>query len=205
MDAADDVAETSGDPPATDATVLLRRAADGDQAAAEELMPLVFEQLRQAARRQLARERPGHTLSATALVNEAWIKLAGPRDVPWSDRRHFHFAAAEAMRWILVDHARARAAKRRGGPDARRAALDLASLPDPGSEVESSGFLLLHEAIERFEKVDEQGAEVVRLRYFGGLTIEQTAEALDVSVHAVKRTWAFARGWLREAIESERF
>jgi RNA polymerase sigma factor (TIGR02999 family) len=187
-----------------DATLLMNAAAEGDRSAADALLPLVFEQLRKAARGQLAGERPGHTLSATALVHEAYLKLAGPREVPWAGRGHFYAAAAEAMRRILVDHARAKAAHIRGGPDARRAAVNLSSLPDPSSEVESSGFLILHDAIARLEGVDPKAADVVRLRYFAGLSIEQTAAALGVSAPTVKRTWAFARGWLKEAIESER-
>lgn len=179
-------------------------AGEGDQQAVARLLPLVFDQLRAAAQRQLAGERTDHTLSATALVHEAYLKLAGPRDIPWAGRGHFYAAAAEAMRRILVDHARAKAAHRRGGPEARRAAINLASLPDPNSEIESSGFLILHEALTRLESVDEQAAAVVRLRYFAGLSIDQTALAMGVSAPTVKRTWAFARGWLKEAIESER-
>ena len=186
------------------ATLLMVAAADGDQAAADRLLSLVFDQLRRAAQHQLAAERPGHTLSATALVHEAYLKLAGPREVAWAGRGHFYVAAAEAMRRILLDHARAKAAHIRGGPEARRAAITLASLPDPNSLEENSGFLILHEAITRLESVDEQAAAVIRLRYFAGLTIEQTATALGVSAPTVKRTWAFARGWLKEAIESER-
>ncbi len=190
--------------PASDATLLMLAAAEGDTKAAERLMPLVFDQLRQAAQRQLMSERPSHTLSATALVNEAYLKLAGPREVAWAGRGHFYVAAAEAMRRILVDHARAKAAHIRGGPEARRAAINLASLPDPSSETESCGFLILHDAITRLEGVDPKAAAVVRLRYFAGLTIDQTASALGVSAPTVKRTWAFARGWLKEAIESDR-
>jgi len=182
----------------------MNAAAEGDRAAADALVAVVLKELREAARRQLAGERPGHTLCATALVHEAYLKLAGPRDVPWAGRGHFFAAAAEAMRRILVDHARARAAHKRGGREARRAALSLTSLPDPSSEVESSGFLILHEAIARLEEVDGKAAAVVRLRYFAGLSIETTAAALGVSPPTVKRTWAFARGWLKEAIESER-
>lgn len=194
------------DPEAPDpnTTRLLSRAAAGDAAAADELVPLVFDQLRGAARRLMAQERAGHTLSATALVNEAYLKLAGPRELPWSGRAHFYAAAAEAMRRVLVDHARAKAALRRGGGDARKVALDLTALPDLDSEEESSGFLILHEALLRLEEVDPEAAQVVRLRYFAGLTIEQTAAALDRSPPTVKRTWAFARGWLKEAIESDR-
>lgn len=187
-----------------DATLLMNAAAEGDKAAADALVPLVFDQLRKAAQLQLAAERPGHTLSATALVHEAYLRLAGPRQIPWAGRGHFYTAAAEAMRRIMVDHARAKSAQFRGGPEARRAALNLASLPDPSSKEESSGFLILDDAIIRLEGVDPTAASVVRLRYFAGLSIDETAAALGVSAPTVKRTWAFARGWLKEAIESER-
>lgn len=179
-------------------------AAGGDQLAADRLLPMIYEQLRRAAQLQLARERGGHTLSATALVHEAYLKLAGPREVPWAGRAHFYVAAAEAMRRILVDHARARGAHIRMQPESRRAAVDLASLPDLSSERESAGFLILDEAISRLEGVDPDAAGVVRLRYFAGLTIEQTAAALGQSAPTVKRSWAFARGWLKEAIEAGR-
>jgi RNA polymerase sigma factor (TIGR02999 family) len=184
-------------------TVLLN---DGRSATAREqaILPLVYEQLRSAAQRLLRGERDGHTLQATALVHEAWLKLVGPREVPWQGRAHFYAAAAEAMRRILVDHARAKAAASRGGPEARRAALDLASLPDPASERESAGFLILDDAIARLQTVDPEAAAVVRLRYFAGLSVDETASALGVSAPTVKRAWAFARGWLKEAIESDR-
>ena len=171
---------------------------------AERLLPLVYDQLRAAAQRQLRSERADHTLQATALVHEAFLKLVGPRDVPWRNRAHFYAAAAEAMRRVLIDHARAKAAGRRGGPEARRAAMDLAGLPDPSSEVESAGFLVLDEAIERLRAVDPDAAAVVRLRYFAGLSVEDTAAALEVSTATVKRAWAFARGWLKDAIETGR-
>ncbi|MCK5943892.1 MAG: sigma-70 family RNA polymerase sigma factor [Planctomycetes bacterium] len=171
---------------------------------AELLLPLVYEQLRAAAQGILRSERADHTLQPTALVHEAFLKLVGPRDVPWQNRAHFFAAAAEAMRRILVDHARKKAALRRGGPDARRAAIDLGGLPDPASEEQSAGFLVLDEAIQRFAKVDPAAAEVVRLRYFAGLSVDETAKALGVSAPTVKRAWAFARGWLKEAIESDR-
>jgi len=191
-------------PDPTEVTQILNAAAEGDRDAAASLLPLVYDQLRKAAQLQLASERSGHTLSATAVVHEAYLKLVGPREVPWAGRGHFYAAAAEAMRRLLIDHARAKAAQIRGGPDARRAAVGLGSLPDPNSETESAGFLILDDAITRLEGVDPDAAAVVRLRYFTGLTIEQTAAALGVSAPTVKRTWAFARGWLREAIESDR-
>ena len=179
-------------------------AAGGDKSAADRLLPLVYEQLRKAAQLGLAGERAGHTLSATALVHEAYLKLTGPRAVAWANRRHFYAAAAESMRRILIDHARAKAAAIRGGSEARRAAVNLTSLPDPNSENESAGFLILNEAIIRLESVDPEAAAVVRLRYFAGLSIEHTAAALGVSQPTVKRSWAFARGWLKEAIEAGR-
>lgn len=190
--------------PPTDPTRLLDAAARGDRRAADQLLPLVYDQLRRLAHDQLARERPGHTLSATALVHEAYLRLAGPRDLPWAGRAHFYAAAAESIRRIVIDHARARAAHIRGGPDARRAALDLASLPDPASDLQAAGFLILDDAIARLESADPDAARVVRLRFFAGLTIEQTAAALGVSGPTVKRHWAFARGWLKEAIASGR-
>jgi RNA polymerase sigma factor (TIGR02999 family) len=167
------------------------------------LLPLVYDALRAEAQRMLRGERDGHTLQATALVHEAFLKLVGPRQVPWQNRAHFFTAAAEAMRRILVDHARSKVAARRGGPDARRAALDLAGLPDPASERESAGFLILDEAISRLSEVDPEAAAVVRLRYFAGLGVDETAAALRVSAPTVKRHWVFARGWLAERIERE--
>lgn len=187
-----------------DATILMNAAAGGDKTAADRLLPLVYDQLRGAAQRHMSGEAKGHTLSATVLVHEAYLKLAGPREIPWASRAHFYAAAAEAMRRILIDHARAKSAAIRGGPEARRAALDLAALPDPSSETESAGFLILDEAIARLESVDRDAASVVRLRYFAGLSIEQTAAAMGVSAPTVKRTWVFARSWLKEAIEAGR-
>jgi RNA polymerase sigma factor (TIGR02999 family) len=168
------------------------------------LLPLVYDQLRSLAHRALSGERVGHTLQATALVHEAYLKLVGPRRLPWQSRAHFFDAAAEAMRQLLIDHARRKVAQRRGGPEAKRAAIDLAGLPDPDSEPQCSGFLVLDEAIARFERVDAAAAAVVRLRYFAGLSVDDTASALGVSVPTVKRAWAFARGWLKDAIENDR-
>ncbi|MBL8755160.1 MAG: sigma-70 family RNA polymerase sigma factor [Planctomycetes bacterium] len=170
----------------------------------ERLLPLVYDQLRNQAQRVLRGEAVGHTLQATALVHEAFLRLVGPRELPWQNRAHFFAAAAEAMRRILVDHARKKAADKRGGKSARRAAIDLAGLPDPASEEQSAGFLVLDDAITRLQQADPEAAEVVRLRYFAGLSIDETAAALSVSAPTVKRLWAFARGWLKEAIDSER-
>lgn len=192
------------DEPEPPTVSILRDGALSDGERAERLLPLVYDELRAAAQRALRGERAGHTLQATALVHEAFLKLVGPREVPWQNRAHFYAAAAEAMRRILVDHARKKAAARRGGPEAKRAALDLAGLPDPASEQESAGFLILDDAIARFTVVDPEAAAVVRLRYFAGLSVEETAQALGVSAPTVKRAWAFARSWLAEAIENDR-
>lgn len=175
-----------------------------DAARAERLLPLVYDQLRSLAQRALRAEAVGHTLQATALVHEAFLRLVGPREVPWQNRAHFFAAAAESMRRILVDHARKKAAQKRGGGSARRAAVDLAGLPDPSSAEESAGFLVLDDAITRLRQVDPEAAQVVHLRYFAGLSIDETAAALEVSAPTVKRLWAFARGWLKEAIDSDR-
>jgi RNA polymerase sigma factor (TIGR02999 family) len=184
--------------------VLLTNAQMPDAARAELLLPLVYDQLRSLAQRVLRGEAIGHTLQATALVHEAFLRLVGPRELPWQNRAHFFAAAAESMRRILVDHARKKSAHKRGGGSARRAAVDLTGLPDPASEEQSAGFLVLDEAITRLQQVDPEACRVVQLRYFAGLSIEETAKALEVSAPTVKRLWAFARGWLKEAIDSDR-
>ncbi len=198
--------------PSDSVTILLNDAQTPAQRI-QDLLPLVYAQLRAAAQNHLSSERPNHTLSATALVHEAYLKLCGPRDIPWANRAHFYAAAAQAMRQVLLDHAKARLAAKRGGgggggegspESARRAAVALTSLPDPASDSQSAGFLILDDAISRLEGVDQEAAAVVRLRYFAGLSVDQTASALGVSAPSVKRSWAFARGWLKEAIESGR-
>lgn len=192
------------EPPGSPTFTLLTNEQLSDADRAERLLPLVYDQLRSVAQRALRGEGAGHTLQATALVHEAFLRLVGPRQLPWQNRAHFFTAAAEAMRRILVDHARQKAAQKRGGPEARRAAVDLAGLPDPGSAAESAGFLVLDEAIARLRVADPEAAQVVQLRYFAGLSIEDTAAALGISAPTVKRSWAFARGWLKEAIDSGR-
>lgn len=169
----------------------------------EELLGRVYAQLRALAQQQMNSERAGHTLSATALVHEAYLRLAGPREGGWETDAQFYVAAAHAMRRILIDHARARVADRRGGPAARRAALQLTELPDTQSDEDAAGFLILNDAIARLESADAHAASVVRLRYFGGLSVGETARVLGVSEPTIKRTWAFARAWLKEMIERE--
>lgn len=187
-------------PPANQLITVLLDEQQSAAERAEKLLPAVYGELRDAAARVLRGERREHTLQPTALVHEAWLKLFGPRDVPWRNRGHFLAAAAEAMRRILIDHARAKLAQKRGGGQARRAALELQTLPDPTSLEQNAGFLLLDDALSRLEKVDPQAASVVRLRYFTGLSIDETAQALGVSAPTVQRDWQFARSWLRDAI-----
>ena len=189
-----------GDPHIT--RMLDELAAGDSRARADVLLPAVYQQLRAIAQQQMANERTGHTLSATALVHEAYLRLLEPREKPWGGRGHFHAAAAQAMQRILIDHARSRVTAKRGGPEARKAALDLSCLPELTTEDDSEGLLILDEAICRLERVDADAAKVVRLKFFAGLTNEQAAETMDVSAPTVKRHWAFARGWLKQAIEN---
>lgn len=179
-------------------TRLLEKATGGSVSASDELLRLVYNQLRAIAQIRMSNERQAHTLQATALVNEAYLKLLGRQDVHWAGRSHFFRAAAEAMRRILVDHARARNADKRGGG---KAALAITSIAELGEDQNPSGMLALDEALTRLHEVDAQAAEVVRLRFFAGLTEEQTAEALSLSGRTVRRDWAFARGWLRDWLE----
>lgn len=184
--------------PTTKVTHLLSSLAAGDRQASEQLLPLVYDQLRRAAQQKMAQERTSHTLSATALVHEAYMRLVGDDDVKWDGRAHFYAAAAEAMRRILIEHARSRNRVKRGG-DRQRVPLsvvDLAADPDPDQ------ILSLDAAIERLGKEDPRLAEIVRLRFYAGLSVEETASALGVSDRTIKRDWAFARAWLHRDLES---
>jgi len=145
-------------------------------------------------------ERQGHTLQATALVHEAYLRLLGGSHVRWEDRGHFFRAAAEAMRKILIDHARARNADKRGGG---KAALSISGVANLAAQPDPSGFLALDDAIQRLEQVNAQAAAVVRLRFFAGLQESDVAATLGISERTVRRDWAFARGWLRETLERE--
>jgi len=173
-------------------------------ASAEELLPQVYAQLRRAAQRQLATERPGHTLSATALVHEAYVRLAGPRELPWKGRGHFYAAAAEAMRRILIDHARSRVGRGASAQESRRRALRISGVGTIEISDDLSGILALDDAVVRLEGVDPQAALVVRLRFYAGLSVANTALSLSLSERTVKRDWAFARGWLRAELERQR-
>ena len=179
-------------------TQILSDLARGDAHAAGQLLPLVYEELRKLAAARLAQEAPGNTLTATALVHEAYLRLVGPQGAArWDSRGHFFAAAAEAMRRILVDHARRKAAARHGGGLARlELEPDLAAAREPREDL-----LALDEALDRLAVADPLKAEVVKLRYFAGLTLPETAAALGLSERTAGRHWAYARAWLRRAVE----
>jgi RNA polymerase sigma factor (TIGR02999 family) len=181
------------DVPSHDVTRLLARWKDGDEAALQQLVPIVHDELRRLARRQMAGERPGHTLEPTALVNEAYLRLVTLKQIRWQDRAHFFAMAARLMRRILVDFARSRRSRKRGGGAKQVSftqSLDVA-------EGQPTDVLALNDALEALAAVDERKGRVVELRFFGGLSVEETAEVLDVSRETVKRDWTFAKMWLR--------
>ncbi len=175
-------------------------AEEGDSLPISQLMPLVYEELRRLARRHMARERPGITLQATALVNEAYLRLMKEKRPPWRNRTHFCAIAANVMREILVEKARARAALKRGGSRVR---VSLSKVHAHAKE-ESLDLLALDEALERLDRLDPQLARLVELRFFGGLTVEEAAGALGTSPATVKRGWSMARAWLRREMEQSR-
>ncbi|MHC4217881.1 MAG: sigma-70 family RNA polymerase sigma factor [Planctomycetota bacterium] len=185
--------------PAKDVTTILKAIGEPGSAAADELLPLVYDELRKLAANRMAHEPSGLTLQATALVHEAYMRLVGDRDVPWDGRGHFFAAAAEAMRRILVEQARKRARLKRGGGK-KRVPLDVA---DPAADEDSTDLVALDEALRRMEQQDPRMHEVVMLRFFAGLSVEDTAAALDVSPRTVKRDWQCARAWLYEAMQGD--
>jgi RNA polymerase sigma factor (TIGR02999 family) len=182
----------------TELTVILRRLEQGDPHAANELLPLVYEELRKLAAQKLAHEAPGQTLQATALVHEAWLRMGGDAQPEWENRRHFFAAAAEAMRRILIDNARRKQTIRHGG-GVERVNLDALEL---AASLDDEQLVALSEALEQFAVHDARKAELVKLRFFVGLTSEQAAKVLGVSEPTVKRDWAYARAWLFRAMTS---
>ena len=173
-------------------TDLLTRWSNGDDAALEELTPLVYEELRRLAHRQMGAERPDHTLQTTALVNEAYLRLADQTNPRWQNRAHFFAVAARAMRQILVSYARSQRSQKRGG-GAVKMELDETALVSPE---ESKVIVDLHEALERLATLDSRKAQIVELKYFGGLNYDEMAEVLKTSRITVRRDWEFARVWL---------
>jgi RNA polymerase sigma factor (TIGR02999 family) len=180
---------------AEDTVQLMAAAAGGDRAAADRLLPLVYQQLHRAAQVQMASERGDHTLSATGLVHEAYLKLAGPREVPWANRAHFYAAAAQAMRRILIDHARSPGIRRRkSGPLSEISDVAALAVSDPEQIV------AVDAAFARLESEEPDAAAVVRLRFYAGLTVEDTAEALGLSPRTAARLWNYARAVLYRAL-----
>jgi RNA polymerase sigma factor (TIGR02999 family) len=175
----------------SEAKHILKRAGQGDPQAAEELLPLVYAELRRLAAQKMAAESPGHTLQPTALVHEAWLRLAGEKE--FANRAHFFGAAAEAMRRILIERARRRMTAKRGG-GVERVDADEMEIATPA--VDDEALLRLNEALEKFAAVDARKAGLVKLRYFAGMNYEETAAALGIAVPTAKEWWAYARAWL---------
>ena len=179
-----------------DVTQLLIAWTNGDQAARDQLMSVVYEELHRLARRYMRRESPGHTLQTSALVNEAFLRLVDQRNVHWQNRSHFFGIAAQMMRRILVDYARGRKYAKRGG-GARALSLDEGLIV---SEERSAEVVAVHEALEELAKFDPRKSQIVELRFFGGLTIDETAEVLGVSPGTIMSDWTMAKAWLRREI-----
>ena len=179
-------------------TQLLIAWGNGDKSALDELLPLVYDELRRLARQYMRRERPGNTLQTSALVNEAYLRLIDQRDVRWQNRAHFYGIAAQLMRRILVDHARKRSYQKRGG-GAHRVTLEEGLIV---SDERAGDIVALDDALNSLADIDQRQSRIVELRFFAGLSIEETAEVLAVSPGTVMRDWTFAKAWLRRAILS---
>ena len=185
-------------PSPEEVTDLLNDWGNGDQEALNRLMPLVYDELHRLASRYLRHERVGHTLQTTALVHEAYLKLVDQKKANWLNRVQFFAAAAKVMRHVLVDYARSRKAAKRGG-DYCRLSLDEAAI---SSQDKDADLLVLNEALDNLAAIDAQQSRVVELRVFGGLTVEDTAEALGISARKVKREWSMAKAWLHQQIKN---
>lgn len=181
-------------------TELLVEWREGDKSALDKLTPLVYDELRRIAHRYVRRERNGHTLQTTALVNEAYVRLAGSKNIAWQNRAHFFAATAQVMRNVLIDHARRRLFAKRGG-QVQQVAMDEAVTAM--SEQRADELVVLDEALNELAKMDERKARVVELRYFGGLSLEETADLLDVSLMTVRRDWRAAKAWLFRRMKDE--
>ncbi len=182
--------------PQQNVTELLLSWSNGNKEALDKILPIVYEELRKQASRYLRRERAGHTLQTTALIHEAYIRLVDQRNVRWQNRAHFFGISAQMMRRILVDHARAKGRAKRGGSEIR-VSLDGANLIAKGTELD---IVALDEALERLEQIDLQQSKIVELRFFSGLTVEETAEVLKISPATVKRDWSMAKAWLHREV-----
>ncbi|HET8677000.1 MAG TPA: sigma-70 family RNA polymerase sigma factor [Blastocatellia bacterium] len=186
-------------PSPDEVTQLLLDWGSGDKAALDKLMPLVYEELRRLAHRYMGRERPGHTLQTTAIVNEAYLRLIDQRNVQWQNRAHFFGIASHLMRRVLASYARSRRYAKRGG-GARQVSLDEAMIV---SEERVADMVALDEALNALAEIDERKSRIVEMRFFGGLSIEETAEVLGVSPGTVMRDWTLAKAWLRREIGKE--
>lgn len=186
-------------PTSPQVTQLLNAWGEGDQVARDQLIPLVYDELHRLAHRYMKRESPGHTLQTSALVNEAFVRLVDQKNVRWQNRAHFFGIAAQMMRRILVDYARSRNYAKRGG-GATRISLDEALIV---SDERSTEVVSVHEALERLAEFDSRKSQIVELRFFGGLSIDETAEVLSVSPGTVMRDWTLAKAWLRREITSD--
>ena len=182
-------------------TELLIEWREGDKTALDKLTPLVYDELRRIAHRYVRRERDGHTLQTTALVNEAYLRLAGTKSIEWQNRSHFFAVTAQVMRNVLIDHARRRLYAKRGG-HAQQVPIDDVSLEM--SEKRADELAGLDEALSDLAKLDLRKARVVELRYFGGLSLEETAEVLEISLMTVRRDWRAAKAWLYKAVTSDK-
>jgi RNA polymerase sigma factor (TIGR02999 family) len=183
-------------------TVLLHAWRDGNREVLEHLVPLVYQELHAQAHRYLYGERPNHTLQTTALINEAFLRLAGQRDVQWENRAHFFGLAANIMRRILVDYAKTRHRVKRGGKESDLPLEEALSVAlEETDQAKKIDLMLLDDALNKLAAKDEQQARIVELRYFSGLTVEETAKVLDISSMTVKRDWNAAKAWLRREID----
>jgi RNA polymerase sigma factor (TIGR02999 family) len=180
-------------------TRLLLEWSAGNQQALEEMLPLIYDELRHLAHNFLYRERPGHTLQTTALVHEAYLKLIDQRDARWQNRAHFFAIAAQAMRRILIDSARKHVAEKRGGGGAKLSLDEVASI----STGPDTNLLALDQSLNALAEIDPQQSRIIELRYFGGLTIEETAEVMKLSPATIKREWSMARAWLHHSLSGE--
>jgi RNA polymerase sigma factor (TIGR02999 family) len=185
----------------SDITLLLQKIEQGDPAAAEQLLPLVYQELRRLAAAKMSRESAAQTLQPTALVHEAWLRLGGDQQPAWKNRAHFFGAAAEAMRRILIDKARRRRALRHGGEQVRADPEELEQVADLNRSDDQ--LLAVHKALDRFAAEDPKKAELVKLRYFAGFTLEDAASALGIPLGTAKRWWTYSRAWLYRELERE--
>ncbi|HET9219603.1 MAG TPA: sigma-70 family RNA polymerase sigma factor [Terriglobia bacterium] len=188
-------------PSPAEVTVLLRAWSAGDQTAHDKLWPIVFAELKRLARRQMARERPDHTLQSSALVNEAYVRLIDWNNAGWESRAHFFAMCARIMRQILIDHARSRRSRKRPGHAQRVSLNEVLIISDSKGEE----LLALDEALKKLAEIHPRKSDVVEMRFFGGLSVEETAEALKISRLTVIRDWNFARAWLRALVSGEKF